>query len=134
MKKQKIGFIGVGKVGTALATTLFKGGYPIVAVANKNISASEKLADLVPGCHVFKTAQEVANTADHIFITTPDDSISTVASELTWRPEQKVVHCSGAASIDILDAAKKSGARLPRFQNRAGSGKHRRSYFYNNSG
>lgn len=115
MKKQKVGFIGAGKVGTALATTLFKGGYPVVAVANNNISVSEKLADLVPGCHVFKTAQEVANTAEHVFITTPDDSIPTVASELTWRPEQNVVHCSGAASIDILDPAKKSGAMVGSF-------------------
>ena len=98
-----------------MATTLFKGGYPVVAVANNNISVSEKLADLVPGCHVFKTAQEVANTAEHVFITTPDDSIPTVASELTWRPEQNVVHCSGAASIDILDPAKKSGAMVGSF-------------------
>jgi predicted short-subunit dehydrogenase-like oxidoreductase (DUF2520 family) len=115
VKKQKVGFIGAGKVGTALATTLFKGGYPVVAVVNKNISASEKLADLVPGCHVFKTAQEVANTAEHVFITTPDDSILKVASELTWRPEQNVVHCSGAASIDILDPAKQSGSMVGSF-------------------
>ena len=115
MKKQKVGFIGVGKVGTALATTLFKGGYPVVAVANKDISPSDKFIDLVPGCHVFKTAQEVANTADHVFITTPDDSILKVASEITWRPEQNVVHCSGAASIDILEAAKKSGAMVGSF-------------------
>jgi len=115
MMKQKVGFIGAGKVGTALATTLFKGGYPVVAVANKNISESEKLADLVPGCHIFKTAQEVANTAEHVFITTPDDSIPTVASELTWRPEQNVVHCSGAASIDILEPAKKYGAMVGSF-------------------
>jgi len=115
MMKQKVGFIGAGKVGTALATKLFKGGYPVVAVANKNISASEKLADLVPGCHVFTTAQEVANTAEHVFITTPDDSILKVASEITWRPEQNVVHCSGAASIDILGPAKKSGAMVGSF-------------------
>jgi len=115
MKKQKVGFIGAGKVGTALATTLFKGGYPVVAVANKNISASEKLADLVLGCRVFKTVQEVANTAEHVFITTPDDSIPTVASEITWRPEQNVVHCSGAASIDILEPAKKAGAMVGSF-------------------
>ena len=115
MKKQKVGFIGAGKVGTAMATALFKGGYPVVAVANKNIDASEKLADLVPGCHVFKTTQEVANTADHVFITTPDDSISTIASELIWRSEQNVVHCSGAASIDILEPAKKFGAMVGSF-------------------
>jgi len=115
MMKQKVGFIGAGKVGTALAATLFKGGYPVVAVANKNIGASEKLADLVPGCHVFTTAQEVANAADHVFITTPDDSIATIASDLVWRPEQNVVHCSGAASVDILEPAKQSGSMVGSF-------------------
>jgi len=115
MKKKKVGFIGAGKVGTALAARLFKGGYPVIAVADTNLRATEKLVELVPGCQVFKTAQEVANIAEHVFITTPDDSISAVASELTWRPEQKVVHCSGAASIDILEPAKKSGAMVGSF-------------------
>ncbi|MBW1674515.1 MAG: DUF2520 domain-containing protein, partial [Deltaproteobacteria bacterium] len=57
----------------------------------------------------------MANTAEHVFITTPDDSILKVASEITWRPEQNVVHCSGAASIDILGPAKKSGAMVGSF-------------------
>jgi len=115
MKNPKVGFIGAGKVGTALATTLFKGGYPVVAIANKNIDASKKLADLVPGCSVFKTTQDVANTAEHVFITTPDDSIATIASEIAWRPKQNVVHCSGAASVDILEPAKQSGCMVGSF-------------------
>jgi predicted short-subunit dehydrogenase-like oxidoreductase (DUF2520 family) len=115
MTKQNIGFIGAGKVGIALAKTLFEGEYRVIAVANKSIKASEKLADLVPGCQVFKTPQEVANTADHVFITTPDDSISKVASEVTWHHDQSVVHCSGADSIDILDPAKRSGAMIGSF-------------------
>lgn len=115
MKKQKVGFIGAGKVGTALATTLFNGGYSVVAVSNRNIKASERLADLIPGCQVFKAAQDVANSAEHVFITTPDDTIPRIASEITWRSAQNVVHCSGAASIDILEPAKKVGAVVGSF-------------------
>ena len=115
MKKQKVGFIGAGKVGIALAARLSKGGYPVVAVADINIPAAQKLADLVPGCHVFESAREVVNNAEHVFITTPDDFIPKVASELTWRPEQNVVHCSGAASIDILEPAERSGAMVGSF-------------------
>ncbi|MFO8165265.1 MAG: Rossmann-like and DUF2520 domain-containing protein [Thermodesulfobacteriota bacterium] len=115
MKKQNIGFIGAGKVGIALAKTLFEGGYRVIAVASKSLKASEKLADLVSGCQVFKTPQEVANTADHVFITTPDDSISKVASGVTWHQDQSVVHCSGADSIDILDPAERSGAMIGSF-------------------
>jgi predicted short-subunit dehydrogenase-like oxidoreductase (DUF2520 family) len=115
MKKQNIGFIGAGKVGTALAKKLFENGYRVVAVASKNRKASERLADLLSGCQVFETPQEVANTADHVFITTPDDSIPKVVSGLTWHPNQAVVHCSGAASIDILDPAERSGAMIGSF-------------------
>jgi len=115
MKKQKVGFIGAGKVGTALAEKLFRGGYPVIAVADTNLHAAEKLSNQVAGCHVFEIAQEVANTAEHVFITTPDDFIPKVASELIWRPEQNVVHCSGAASIDILQPAERSGAMVGSF-------------------
>jgi predicted short-subunit dehydrogenase-like oxidoreductase (DUF2520 family) len=115
IKKQKVGFIGAGKVGTALAARLFKGDYPIIAVADINIPAAQKLADLVPGCYVFESAQEVVDNTEHVFITTPDDFIPKVASELTWRAEQNVVHCSGAASIDILEPAERSGAMVGSF-------------------
>jgi len=115
MKKQKVGFIGAGKVGTALAARLFKGDYPVIAVADINIPSAQKLADLVPGCQVFEIAREVVNNAEHIFITTPDDFIPKIASELTWRPGQNVVHCSGAASIDILEPAERSGAMVGSF-------------------
>ncbi len=115
MKKQQIGFIGAGKVGTALAARLFKVGYHVIAVADMNLRATERLIELVPGCRVFKNAQQIADSAEHVFITTPDDFISKVASELTWHNDQNVVHCSGAASIDILEPAERSGAMVGSF-------------------
>jgi predicted short-subunit dehydrogenase-like oxidoreductase (DUF2520 family) len=115
MKKKEVGFIGAGKVGTALAARLFKGGYHVIAVADTNLGATEKLVELVPGCQVFKNAQEIADSAEHVFITTPDDFIHKVASELIWRPEHNVVHCSGAASTDILEPAERSGAMVGSF-------------------
>jgi predicted short-subunit dehydrogenase-like oxidoreductase (DUF2520 family) len=115
MNKQKAGFIGAGKVGTALAARLSEGGYPVIAATDINIASAQKLAELVPGCHVFDSAQHVVDNTEHIFITTPDDFISRVASELTWHPGQNVVHCSGAASIDILEPAERSGATVGSF-------------------
>jgi predicted short-subunit dehydrogenase-like oxidoreductase (DUF2520 family) len=54
----------------------------------------------------------VADAAELVFITTPDDVIATVASEVQWHPEQNVVHCSGADSTQILEPAKKLGAQV----------------------
>lgn len=115
MRRQKVGFIGAGKVGTALAARLFKGGYNEIAVTDTNLRSTEKLAELVPGCQVFKNAQELADSAGHVFITTPDDFIQKVASETAWRPQHNVVHCSGAASIDILEPAERCGAMVGSF-------------------
>ena len=106
----KIGFIGAGTVGTAMAVLLSRKGYPVVAVSSRSYSSAENLAKQVKGCAVSNSSQEVADTAELIFITTPDDVISTVASEVKWHPGQSIVHCSGAASTDILAPARQADA------------------------
>lgn len=111
----KIGFIGAGTVGKALAAVLSQKGCSVVAVSSRTLSSAQALAKMVAGCQVYHMAQEVADAADLIFITTPDDAISKVANEVQWRAGQEVVHCSGADSTDILEAAKQLGARVGSF-------------------
>jgi len=64
------------------------------------------------GCRVLDKAQDLADMADLVFITTPDDVIPSVASALKWRAGQSVVHCSGADSTASLEPAHKMGARV----------------------
>jgi predicted short-subunit dehydrogenase-like oxidoreductase (DUF2520 family) len=111
----KLGFIGAGTVGTALSVRLSSKGYPIVAVSSRSRTSAESLARAVDGCHVFNNNQGVANNAELIFITTPDDAIASVVSQIQWHPGQSVVHCSGAASTDILQPAKEFGAQVGAF-------------------
>ena len=111
----KIGFIGAGTTGTALAVRLSQKGCPVVAVSSRTLSSAQKLAGLVPDCQVYHTAQELADVAELVFITTPDDVIAQVCREVRWRGGQSVVHCSGAHSVDILEAAKKLGADVGSF-------------------
>ncbi|MFC1930703.1 Rossmann-like and DUF2520 domain-containing protein [Chloroflexota bacterium] len=106
----KIGFIGAGTVGTALSLLLSKNGYRVTAVYSRTPASAEKLAKAVGGCRVFSTNQDVADNAELIFITTPDDAIANVASQIKWHSGQSVVHCSGADSTDILETAGKQGA------------------------
>ena len=109
-KMPTIGFIGAGTTGTALAVRLAQQDYQIVAVSSKSLASSEKLAGRVSGCKSFTTSQEVADTAQIVFITTPDDIIQKAVAEINWHNWQNVVHCSGAHSVDILDTAKQNGA------------------------
>jgi predicted short-subunit dehydrogenase-like oxidoreductase (DUF2520 family) len=105
-----IGFIGAGTTGTALAVRLAQHGYQVIAVSSRSSTSAEKLAARISGCKVYNAAQEVADTARLVFITTPDDTISKVAAEVQWHKGQSVVHCSGAHSVDILESAKQRGA------------------------
>jgi len=108
----KIGFIGAGKVGTALAVQLSNKGYPVVAVASRTFASAEKLAEAVPGCKAYENVQRIADNTDLIFITTPDDAILEVVSQIKWHKGNLVVHCSGAGSLDILETAQKTGAQV----------------------
>jgi predicted short-subunit dehydrogenase-like oxidoreductase (DUF2520 family) len=108
----KVGFIGAGTVGTALAILLSRKGYAVTGVYSRSRSSARKLAREVPGCRVLNSSQEVANAADLIFITTPDNAIAGVVSQVKWPAGRSVVHCSGADSTDILEPARKSGAMV----------------------
>jgi len=110
-----IGFIGAGTVGTALAVRLSQMGCPVIAISSRTLSSAHKLAELVNNCQVCQSPQEVADAAQLVFITTPDDVIAGVASEVQWHEGQGVVHCSGAHSVDILEPAKRLGAAVGSF-------------------
>jgi len=111
----KIGFIGAGTTGTALAVKLSQKGCPVVAVSSRTLRSAQKLAGLLPDCRVCYTAQEVAEAAELVFITTPDDRIAQVCGEVRWREGKSVVHCSGAHSVDVLESARKLGAAVGSF-------------------
>ncbi len=111
----KLGFIGAGTVGTALAARLAGRGYPVVAVSSRSRASAQKLAQAAGGCRVFDSSQAVADNTELVFTTTPDDAIASVVSEVNWHPGQSVVHCSGADSTDILQPAKETGAKVGAF-------------------
>jgi predicted short-subunit dehydrogenase-like oxidoreductase (DUF2520 family) len=106
----RLGFIGAGTVGTALAVRLSSKGYQVVAVSSRRQTSAKNLAQVIGSCQALDNNQAVADAADIVFITTPDDTIAPVASEIQWHAGQGVVHCSGADSTDILEPAKKLGA------------------------
>ncbi|MFC2012209.1 Rossmann-like and DUF2520 domain-containing protein [Chloroflexota bacterium] len=111
----RIGFIGAGTVGTALAVGLNTRGYEVVAVASRSRASAEKLAEQVKGCRALGSSQAVVDAADLVFVTTPDDAIAPVVAGLEWHSGKSVVHCSGSASTDILEPARKAGAQVGAF-------------------
>lgn len=105
----RIGFIGAGRVASALARRLKDAGYQVVAIASQRDATARRLAALVPNA-MATSAQGVADTADLVLITTPDSAIREVAGSVRWRRGQYVVHTSGAESLDVLAAPVAAGA------------------------
>lgn len=115
MKKDSIAIIGLGKVGTALGHLLHSAGYPIAAVADQSDKALDAGMQFTGGrrCH---DPAEAASLADAVFITTTDDSISSVCTKLAESDSavkgKKIVHVSGAGGLDLLESARRKGARV----------------------
>ena len=108
----RIGFVGAGTLGRGLALALDGVGCDVVAVSSRSRASAEWLAERIDGCAALDTAQDVAEACDLVFITTPDGAIMEVAASVNWHASQGVVHCCGAASIELLDAASGAGAAV----------------------
>src|SRR5882724_13609536 len=108
-KKIKPRFLGAGRVGTGLAYGFARAGVIVVAIASRTIASAQKLARRVRGARAC-APQEVADRADIVFLTVPDDAIEAVAASVKWRAGSACVHCSGAAELDALKKAVADGA------------------------
>ena len=114
-KKPGLGIVGAGRVGTGLALSFARAGYRIVAVASRSAASARKFSRRVRGSRACASPQEVADAADLVFLSVPDDAIEAVASGVRWREGAACVHCSGAGDLDLLRAAAAQGARTGGF-------------------
>ena len=110
-----IGFIGAGRLGSALALAMDRAGLRVAAVASASPASAQRIADRLTRCEAM-SAQQVAERCDLVFITTPDAAIEPAAGALTWRSGIGVVHCSGATDVDdALAHAAAAGAAVGGF-------------------
>ena len=73
--KLRIGFIGAGRVGKALAWSLAGAGLRVSAVASVTLANARALVGPIAGC-VTTDAQAVVDSCDLVFFTTPDGAIT----------------------------------------------------------
>lgn len=91
---KSIVFIGAGRLGNTLATALSAAGLPARTAPGREAAAAEA----------------AVRSAELVFLTVPDDAIAPLAARLPWRSGQRVVHCSGATEVSVLDPAARAGA------------------------
>jgi len=105
----RIGFVGAGSVGLALAVAFDRAGWPVAAVATRDEERRTRFLSHVPSAAAVGGVQAITDSADLIFLTVPDDALPAVAAHLRLYAGQAVVHTSGALGSDVLGPALAAG-------------------------
>tara|TARA_B100001146_G_scaffold220390_1_gene229028 strand:- start:2608 stop:3486 length:879 start_codon:yes stop_codon:yes gene_type:complete len=111
-KSYRIGIVGAGALGGALAIALNKKGFCIIKIFSRSESSIRKLCSRLDDASLAKSVQEVSDNADIIFITTTDNAIKLSVESASWVKGQIVIHCSGVSGLDVLSKAKIDGASV----------------------
>lgn len=116
----RIGFIGVGNMGSALALSIAKSDkVSLISLANKTESKSLAVADKIGDVAKCTTNKDVAENCDFIFLGVKPNVVESVLSEisdiLAKRHEsgEKVVLVSMAAGLKIETQQKMAGGDYP---------------------
>ena len=115
LRGDRIGILGAGAVGTALAVGLSDAGYNVTAIMSRNGARARSLASRVGGAIHTQQGGLLVDLADIAFVTVPDDAIASVAESVPWRAQTAAVHCSGGTPVSALDAATRLGAAIGGF-------------------
>ena len=113
-EKSEVCIIGAGRLGTTLARALSAQGYSINSlVARRLQNARKAAADLDSKPKPYAAHQiRLLPQADLFLISTPDDQIASVATELTrldFDRKPVVLHTSGALSSEVLSPLRAKG-------------------------
>ncbi len=113
-----VSIIGAGRLGTVLATALATRGYSIHSLVARRLQSARKAAAFITPFVDEKPLAVAAKQirllpqADLFLISTPDDQIASVATQLSkLRLETKptALHTSGALSSDVLAPLREQG-------------------------
>ena len=109
----RVGVIGPGRAGTALARALVRAGHEITAAAAVSSASKQRARDNFPRARLTEPAQVLAD-ADLVLLTVPDDVLPGLVEGLaaTGAPYagRMVAHASGAHGVRVLDPATRAGA------------------------
>ena len=111
----RVGFVGAGRVGTALGVAFRRAGWPVTAVASRDPGRRDAFVALVPGSKGFEAPHAVVDESDLLFVTVPDDAISDVAAGIRLYSGQAIVHTSGVLPAAVLAPAMAAGTEAGSF-------------------
>ena len=109
----RVGVIGPGRAGTALARALAGAGHEVVAASAVSEASVDRVRRAFPAARIAEPA-EVLDLADLALLTVPDDALPGLVSGLaaTGAPYagRLLVHASGRYGTAVLEPAARLGA------------------------
>ena len=109
----RVGVIGPGRAGTALARALARAGHEITAASAVSAVSKQRVLENFPGAELTDPAS-VLEVADLVLLTVPDDVLPGIVEGLAATGAaytgRLVAHASGAHGVRILDPATRAGA------------------------
>jgi predicted short-subunit dehydrogenase-like oxidoreductase (DUF2520 family) len=109
----RVGVIGVGRVGVALAARLARAGHRVTAVSAVSDASLARAARMLPGVPV-RDPPGVLAGSDLVLLTVPDDALLGLAAGLaaTGAPlsGRLLAHASGRHGTGVLEPATRAGA------------------------
>src|SRR5580698_5640397 len=114
--KPAIAIIGLGRLGTALASQLARAGYRISEIVSRTPASARQARALNQTLKARSShLQDTSLDAGLIWLCVPDREIAAVAADLArlkiWKGKT-VFHSSGALDSDTLSALRKRGAKV----------------------
>lgn len=111
----RIGFVGAGRVGRALAASFSRAGLRVTAAYSRSSASASALAAGIDGCTAHFGGAAFVEECELAFLTVPDGAIAEVAAAIPWRAGMGVVHASGATEVTALEAAGARGCGIGGF-------------------
>ncbi|MDD3395536.1 MAG: DUF2520 domain-containing protein [Anaerotignum sp.] len=109
----KIGFIGPGKAGVNLGRYLLHQGLCVTGFYGRTFAHTEEACQMT-NTKIYLSLNEIVQDNDILWITTPDDTISTIDYEISKLnvKGKSICHASGSLPSTVLQFSKNAGAAV----------------------
>jgi predicted short-subunit dehydrogenase-like oxidoreductase (DUF2520 family) len=109
----RVGVVGAGRVGTALAVALGRAGHDVTAVSAVSDASIRRIGQRLPGVAISRPPEVVAS-ADLVLMTVPDDVLPGLVAGLAATEAavegRLIAHTSGRHGLGVLDPVVRAGA------------------------
>ncbi|MEO0078577.1 MAG: DUF2520 domain-containing protein [candidate division WOR-3 bacterium] len=108
----RVGFVGAGRVGTALAWHCRKAGFGFAGLTDRDLKQAQVAYQRLGLRFRRLESSELAQRSDVLFLTVPDRAVASVFQAARPLPGTIVAHCSGALGLEVFEDYEAAGLEV----------------------